>query len=434
MQAKRRGTFVLMIMVAVLCVVPAAWAREAVVVTQDGRQFRGEVLLDNEKGVQLSIAGITTMIAREDIRDVRYEVSVPEEFQARRQALADDDLEGRYKLALWLFENKGYALAQRELADLSVRFPEDKRIGTLSQIVETRMKIAAPPAEPRPDPSRPATPATSAAPGALLGAALSDLPMLNDEQVNMIRVYEIDMRQRPQPRVQIPREVITDFIAKYAGEDNNPNPPSGLSLRGRQNEIAFRRAAPQQQLEKMFELQARDFYPLVQVRDDPEALMVFRRDIHRQYVLNFCGTNRCHGGNPEAGSFVLFPSRPTSDPTVYTNFYILHRWEGAGGYMIDRERPEESFLVQYGMARGEVRYPHPDVPGFVPRLTARDQNVREALLRWIGSLYRPRPTYPISYEPPVLRPAAPGDAAAPAVVPAPATPANPPPAAPVNRP
>jgi hypothetical protein len=152
-----------------------------------------------------------------------------------------------------------------------------------------------------------------------------------------------------------------------------------------------------EQLNIMFDLKAREFYGRVEVRDDPAAMLTFKRFVNRQIVVNHCGTSRCHGG-ADAGAFRLVLTRQLDDATVYTNFYLLNSWARGQGYMIDRSRPQESYLVQYAMPRDVALYPHPDVDGFRPQFHNRDSPIYNSIIDWIKELYSPAPDYGIDYK------------------------------------
>ncbi len=85
---------------------------------------------------------------------------------------------------------------------------------------------------------------------------------------------------------------------------------------------------------------------------------------------------------------------------MYTNFYILHKYANKDGRMIDRTKPEESLLLQYGLPREMTNTPHPDVPGWRPRFTSKSDRLYEQYRAFIDSLWQPTPDYGITYTPP----------------------------------
>jgi hypothetical protein len=70
-----------------------------------------------------------------------------------------------------------------------------------------------------------------------------------------------------------------------------------------------------------------------------------------------------------------------------------------GRPIVDFERPERSILIQYAMPRDRASTPHPDVKGWKPALGEGNQLRLTDSLDWIRSMYRPRPDYPITFEP-----------------------------------
>ena len=365
-----------------------AHAREAVIKTKDKRVFSGELIKETDTHVTLRIAGAAFPISRRNIASIEVkEKPVAEDYRQRRSALEDNDLKGRYGLAYWLFkEKKAYGLAMRELDDLAARFPDDKRVESLARLVEERRKLQK---------SSPGDPASARPPK--VGVDGLPIEQLSEEQINLIRVFEIDLTS--QPVVQIPRDTIDEFLLRFGPEDPQ--------LRGEDNHRRFRAAKGYLQLEKMFEMVGqnpgiRSLYKQVDVKRDPPALNTFRTKIHRNYVLNYCATSGCHGGR-EAGKLFLFRKRPHRVETVYTNFYILDAYKSTGKHdMIDRHEPSNSLLIQFGLPRADSRAPHPDVTGWSPRLRPQRDRLADAMVKWIRQLQPQRPNYTIRYTVPDL--------------------------------
>jgi hypothetical protein len=396
-------------------------AKEAVVTTTDGRQISGEVLSETAEVVVLRVAGIRTPVQRSMIERIEYKKTLAEEYEERRAAVPDNDLDERYKLALWLFEQRAYALAKTELDDLAQRFPDDGRVAHLGPLVEARLKLQR---EGDPAPSRPAgeaPPRVVTLPPAPVDLAEEKLleQRLTEEQINLIKVFDVDIETRP--RVRIPPEVMREVFVRYAHRDEVP--------KGRSDQMRFLGAPGWQQLDLLFALRAREYYDQVVISGDPQTVADFRRSIHRQYVLAYCGTRECHGGEEVVGNFFLFNHRDSNDDrTVYTNYLLLNQYESARGYMIDRERPGRSLLLQYGLNQREAAIPHPDVPGWRQRMPNAQHPQFQLMARWIESLGAPAIRYPINYTAPGVTPATPEPAAAPPGAPAPAaTPPAPPP-------
>lgn len=415
-------TVVVPAIAGVLCLAAAAFARDATVILQDGRQLTGQVIAETDASITLRISGIDTPIAKDQLRDIKYMATVEEEFRQRRATLKDDDLEGRYRLTQWLYEawnrdqsDKTYELLSTELSGLGDQFPNDQRLAQLKTVVESRRRLmeeerARSAAAERSAASAQAqaqaqTPAVDTGPEQATGRAVMPSKMLDDRQINLIKVWEIDLDGRP--NVTVPRNVRQEILDTFKNEEAVP--------KGRAAQRQFMAAPGYQVLDLLFAIRARSFYDKAIVNEDPPALRTFRTNVHQRYVLNYCGTVQCHGG-PDAGSLFLFRAAPNSEQTVYTNFYILNA--SGGGRLIKRSNPKESLLLEYGLPRDAARFPHPEVQGWRPNFRGVDDPAYQAVLNWIGTLFESA-DYGIDYQVPTLpRRGAPTE---PATSPAPGT-------------
>lgn len=422
----RAAVFSLVLMALALSAAPAL-AREATVTLNDGKTYTGEVVSDDAGGVVLLIANIRTTIPREDVKSVEYIETIESQYATRRAAIADDNIGDRLVLARWLYENKAYTLAKKEVDDLKTRAPDDTQIDTLGRAIEARLKLmedsaktaadkAPKPADkntPSPKPGT-STDATVGPPGLKFDEKGLPTERLSDKEINTIRVYEVDLRSNPRPRVIVPKSVVDDVLTGYSDRENVP--------KGKDQQ-KFRSAPGVDQLQLLFDLKARELYDQVTVKDDPAFIKNFTSNIHRAYVLNYCGTSSCHGGE-NGGRMFLFRNEGTSDRTIYTNFYTLAKFETAKGYMIDMTKPERSFLIQYGLPVEEAALPHPTVKGWQPFARNINNATIQVVLRWISTLSTTvNFKYPIAYTPAfVLSPearAAAARGATPATTPAP---------------
>lgn len=391
MQRRHRGSILGLgcVLTWVLVFALPAFASEAVVVTTTtGRALEGELIGEAHDHLRLRIAGIETRIQRDRIASVQQRPSVEEFYRRQRAELADEDVEGRYRLAYELYARGALDLALRETRAVLRHGGEaagEQRIARLERAILSQRQMSGELAGEAP---RLAQAAPAARPAAGAPDEEEELPRLSQEDINRIRVYEVDLNERP--RIAVPRATLNNFLDEYAAHDSVPTDRRGRSQ--------FLRAEGYQQLAIMFDARAREFYGDVVVRDEPEHLRDFRRRIHRQYVLNYCATNQCHGGEEAPGNLQLV--RDTATDAVYTNFYILHSYENEDGYMIDRARPEESLLLQYGLAQNAAQTPHPQVRGWRARFNDPSARFFSEYADFIDSLWRPRPDYGIDYHPP----------------------------------
>jgi hypothetical protein len=94
------------------------------------------------------------------------------------------------------------------------------------------------------------------------------------------------------------------------------------------------------------------------------------------------------------GGFQLLRLQPNREDTVYTNFHRLHAARTDDGDMVDREKPERSLLIQYGLPQDRAATPHPQTPGWRAGLRDESDPTYQLLQRWIGrELYHPAPDY-----------------------------------------
>ena len=222
---------------------------------------------------------------------------------------------------------------------------------------------------------------------------VESFPVLNDAEMNLIRVYEVNLRNPPKLRA-LPG-LVDAMFENYAEHPAMPTSPEGREL--------LRQARVEDLLGLLFRMRARELYPMIEVLGEPDSLARFRRDIHRGWLINACASNDCHGG-VDAGRLQLRTRRANSDETMLTNFLILDRFKlDDGTPLINTEQPVRSPLLQFGLREGVSTRPHPEIerrgrvvrPDPVFRST-NDLQFREAV-GWIHSLYQPRPDYPIEY-------------------------------------
>jgi hypothetical protein len=166
----------------------------------------------------------------------------------------------------------------------------------------------------------------------------------------------------------------------------------------------FRAAAdtPLDIVRLMFEMKARDLYPLVEVKTEPHALNLFRLRVHDTWLMNNCATSGCHGG-PYAGPFFLHRRNYKDDRVRYTNLLILERFQMDPEWpLINYAKPEDSLIIQYGLPRELARKPHPDVTGWRAAFSPSNRKLKDSAIEWIGAMMKPRPDYPVEYVPPRL--------------------------------
>ncbi len=357
-----------------------------------GNRVTGILVTELADALIVRIAGIETTFKSNLIE--RYEVLPPilDRYREMRAANGDDP-DGIAMLSEWLRSREQFDLALKEanrLIALDPTHPEGRRLKLLIESqIELQKKTKAPigTKPPKPTPDEAPLPVDAAA----------SFPLLTEAQINTLKVFEIDLSDPP--RLTIKRNTITKMIEQHASSPHMPATQEGRD--------ALYRQTPPAILDLMFKLRARDLYPEVEVADQPKAMRLFRDDVHAAWLINSCATTQCHGGE-EAGRLMLFPLRPRSEATVYTNFLILDRFRlDDGSPLIDYDDPARSPLLQLGMTRKNSSRPHPEVPrgnsgrdAWKAIIDDRSDRAFVKTVAWIKQLYRPRPDYPIEYQPP----------------------------------
>ncbi|MEX0653763.1 MAG: hypothetical protein WD534_10440 [Phycisphaeraceae bacterium] len=353
-------------------------AEEVIVTGKDDRQIRGELIEQDEQQVVLDVAGIRTTLPRDEIYRIDPVPSAEQVYRQRRAELEDDDLIGRAALVQELIDMRAYDLARQELAALQRLRPDSAQLNRLERTIDARLRLEQTP------PGERTAPDPDAAPSA---ASRTADGRLTQEQINRIRVYEIDLSE--EPRVHVPRATLDKLFLRYIEDERIP--------RSQAAQANVRRARGHQQLALIFDLQARELYGEVEVAHDPPALRDFRSQIHRQYVLNYCATNQCHGGEDPPGGLALLNTHGNTDGTVYTNFYLLDQYRNEHGRMIDRATPARSLLLQHGLARDAAIHPHPDTPGWRPHFRNTEDARFQRYAQALRQLYQPAPDYGIDF-------------------------------------
>ncbi len=352
--------------------------------------FDGTLEAQTEDQLILSIRGVLLPLDRERVVSVTVRLTPAQRYRDIRPTIRDDDLPRLLALVRYLERNTLYDEAMRELEGILSRDPDNEEARRLAKVVEQLIVLQ----ELREQRQRsgegenpieaPETPRDrSSMPDR------NNFETLSKEQINLIKVYEIDLKA--EPRLIIQRSTVDEILKRYA-----EHPLVPITREGKE---AFYRKTPVEILDIMFRVGARDLYKEVQVLGQPESMQKFRNDISARWLTNRCATTRCHGGS-EAGRLRLLNRSPNSEPTVYSNFLLLDRFDTRRPVpMIDYTNPTDSLLLQMALPREDVLYPHPDVKGWRPVFVNDRSPQYRAAVAWMRMMYQPRPDYPIEYNP-----------------------------------
>ncbi|MEM6550825.1 MAG: hypothetical protein AAF750_01615 [Planctomycetota bacterium] len=337
--------------------------------------------------VTLTLAGLLASDA------ALAQTAAEKEFNQKREALEDDDINGRYQLAFDMYRRDELKIALGELKDLESRAPDDGRMPRLIRLIERRLARDAqnepPPAADAPAADAPAGDQPDAPKKEFTGRLVGEPVYLDEEQRNILAVFELPADlAAAEPNIRISRTVMQQALRDYADRPEVP--------RGRQAQADFLREPGWKQLELLFQLRAREYYGKARVLREPDVLRVYRSRINRNYVASYFRKHFGSGNLP----LYLFLKNPGEQREAYTNFYILNQYSYDGRPMINRDRPEDSLLVQWGLPRDEARFPAPDIENWDPYFSSTEDRRYTELVDWINSLFVPQPAYSIQYAPP----------------------------------
>jgi len=200
-------------------------------------------------------------------------------------------------------------------------------------------------------------------------------PMLTDEDIELMKVYEVRLDADPPPRITIPRDELRNFLKDHQQDDRIP--------RGKRDQDKWLRADGHVQLRLLFDLKARDYYKHVRVKSQIPAFRDWG-NIHRRHILGFI---QPIFGSGQVPGLYLFPRGRDAERIEMTNLYILTQVSIEGVPLIDRNAPEESLLVQWGLPRAAAKFPAPEVDGWEAKYKdTKDERFIEHV-DWIKSLF-----------------------------------------------
>lgn len=350
----------------------------------DGRRLEGRLISRDDTGIEVEISRVKIRIPLNQVSAVVLQPTAADRFIRLRSLIEEDDFDRRVGLAEWAADQGLLESALAEVEAVLKASPMHPQGVKARAMIESLIQIEANRGEGRDEivaqdvaapPSRP---------------SLKDFPLLSPDEVNLMKVYEVDLRQ--DRRILIKRDTVDRLLARYA---DNPLIPTS-----REGKRLFHRKAAAEILDIMFKVRARELYREVTIVDQPSSMAYFRDKVHAGWLINSCATTRCHGGS-EAGTLMLTNRRPTAEQSVYTNFLILDRFRTSDGRaLINYEDPALSPLLHYGLPREDAFTPHPRVRGWSPTFRSREARPFRHTSQWIEMMYRPRPEYPIKYTSP----------------------------------
>jgi len=379
-------------------------ARPGTVRTKDGRSIEGDITDRGTEGATITTRAGQITIRADEIAEIQYGGSIKEAYAKRVAALPKDaGARSHYDIARWLYDNKEYELARKELDTAISMDPNFEDAITLRQTVDRTMLFEKRASQPRPNTGG-AAPAVGAAAGnkntAGSGMAIKERHLLNAEQINTIKQMEL---REDDARVRV--RLDNNVAKKYIEMANLDTRQFSQLPDGAKAAAILRKGTPEMQKD-------------VKIIGDPQSILEFKARV-QPTMMQGCASVACHGGT-NAGRF-LFYNPADNDAVTYTNFYTLTQLtstvDKTERKMIDRIYPRNSLIVQFGEPRDRAEFKHPDVAGwnFIYR---NPQDVKYLqVLDWVqNTLVAVQPNYGIEFalpttKAPTTQPAQPAPAA-----------------------
>jgi hypothetical protein len=300
--------------------------------------------------------------------------------------LAPNDVQGRLALSRDALDQRQHVLAREAAEAARTIDPNNADAVALLETIRSQMRME----QQARSATQPATaPAGAAAGGTATGAGAATQPagetagrvgnirLLSQSDINAIRQAELRPEDR-NVRIRFDRDVSRRFM-RHA------------NLQPREWNLIPDTEKVQRILEEGTPEMRRD----VLILNDPPVLFQFRRQV-QPWVLQNCATSGCHGGNAAAQPTLVVPG--DSDAAAYTNFYLMQRYKkevkptgdmlfGRGDMrLVDRQRPEQSLVLQNALPGSIAEFDHPDVPNYRPALRNVNDPRYRVVLDWISSL------------------------------------------------
>ena len=305
---------------------------------------------------------------------------IDDEYAARARTLLPSDVAGHLALAKWCREQGKWRHLASECRHILKDHPNHRQAGLLLELAQLKLGKS--------DASPPGDASSSGAPGAARDCQSAPRP-LTDEEVQLIRRAELRLDRPERVTVRIDRSALTDFVDWAVGRPDFPDDPKRFFRRSR---------AEQAQL--MLRHARERFGDAITIRSDPDRLRTFGRDV-MPIVQEGCATSDCHGGGG-AGCFRLSGGRSLGTNVYYANYLAMHEFEVGHQRVINRNSPDRSLILTYGLPRlpGDDAAPYNHPTDIRPVFESEQDAKYKTVLEWIRSLDLIQPDYGIDLSKP----------------------------------
>ncbi len=297
---------------------------------------------------------------------------VDDEYAQRLKGLAADDVRGHLALAQWCREQSRWELVARVCHKVKRLEPSNRKAKLLLELARTHLNK-----------QQTGSGTTAGGAGKSGGGRASGgkLPrVLTDAEVQRIRRAELYPDDRERARIRIDRGAQQEFFESMSGNARFPY-----------DRRTFFALPPAEKAEIMLRLGEPKYAEKITVTTDPERMRVFVRKVMPVLAVG-CATVECHGGASES-RLQLYGGRTLKTNVAYANFLTLHEYQVDKHRLIDRNSPEQSLILAFGLpprsSADGLNHPVPIEPVYKDREDRGYQTVYE----WLSSLSLKPPEY-----------------------------------------
>jgi hypothetical protein len=313
-------------------------------------------------------------------RPDRSPADLRREYQERFKSLRADDVQAHYALAEWCRDQRQYRSLFRQAQYLLQLQPDHENARLLYRLAVDQLRAQNAQTRPAEGDGQ-----TGSADGELLTPKqiqkLKFAEFLNPDQIRPplpINGRAIEGLREEFLKVRFDGNVLNEFLDQMSGHQD---------FSSRADRTRFLSLPPTRQVQLIREYTGEKYQNRIEIINDPLVFRQFDRVL--PMIMNGCGTTQCHGGG-EAEGWRLRTVRPRTDLNLYTNYLILNRVRKDNQRVINRPKPEESLLLQYGLPPQQAMYQHPEpIPVMFPK-GWEDARYR-TILAWIQNLPMPEP-------------------------------------------
>ena len=361
----------------------AVFAELQTVLLKSGRQVTGEVA-KTSTGYQVTTPNGVINVASGDVASIGPATDPDAEFKDRLSKIDPKNADDHVALAEWAFSRGMMDDAQGELKAALAINANHLKAQLLLRKVEAALADAAK-SEPQP-----ATSTSASGPSAAENLDKILIPM---DDIYRIRLAEL--RRDDTVAVEFKNDLIERFITRMQG-----SPPDFTDPKNNDQFRAKPRPEQALRIRKEFENNSNPGKWLddIIIKSDPKFMIEFRSRVLPS-IRGHCAAADCHGGEKGQGRLKLF-STPSNDRVDYTNFVIMDGFKNSAGRLIDRDIPDDSLLLQFGLPVEQVKVRHPKTIRwvFTSRQTQQYRNIDD----WMSKTLQPtpHPDYRLKWTPP----------------------------------